>query len=164
MLPLKIVKTIPFMLETPFFEKLEPKEVEQILHIMEVLKFEPEDLIFKEGDPGDSWYILYKGKVHALKHSANGDKVVNILVPRTCFGEMSILDGSPRSATIKAVEESTVFRFPRAAFFSQLDDNNIVAYKLALQMALVLAQRHRRLTDRLVATLQELEVTEVTTN
>ena len=66
---------------------------------------------------------------------------------------MAILDGSMRSATCKAIDEATVFRFPRDKFTELLDNENLAAYKLVFQMARVLALRQRALTAAVVELL-----------
>ena len=90
-----------------------------------------------------------------LKESLLGSKVIARLGPRACFGEMSILDGSPRSATVRAVESTTAFRFPSASFQGLLDDGNMSANKLVLQIARVLAARQRTTTSRLAELIRE---------
>jgi CRP-like cAMP-binding protein len=157
----KLERIIPFMLETPFFENFEPGEIKQVLQNMQTLKLKQGEVIFREGETGDAWYILYTGKAEALKESDSGAKVVNTFGPRACFGEMAILDGSPRSATIRITEDAEVFRFPAAMFYDAPENEQLVAYKVGFRMARVLAARHRVLTDRLVDVIQEHEAREV---
>ena len=157
----KLERIIPFMLETPFFENFDPGEIKQVLQNMQTLKLKQGEVIFREGEAGDAWYILYKGKAEALKESDSGAKVVNTFGPRACFGEMAILDGSPRSATIRITDDAEVFRFPASMFYDPAENEQLVAFKVGFQMARVLAGRHRVLTDRLVDVIQEHEAREV---
>ena len=67
-----------------------------------VKQFNPGDVIFKEGEPGTSMFIIQKGDVEVHK-SVNGQKVVlATLKDGSIFGEMSLIDGRPRSATVQA--------------------------------------------------------------
>ena len=66
---------------------------------------------------------------------------------------MAILDGSPRSATVRAAEASTVLKFPRSGFQQLLEEGNLAAYKLVYHMAKVLVSRQRGVTQRLVDVL-----------
>jgi CRP/FNR family transcriptional regulator, cyclic AMP receptor protein len=154
-------RLITFLLETPMFEKLDPSEIMEIIHIVEVEHYQAGNTIFSEGDAGEAWFVLYKGKVEVLKHGATGEKKITELGPQACFGEISILDGSPRSASIHATEDCVVFRVPRDAFVELIEDNHLVAYKLLHHMAILLAKRQRDTTLRLSELLNATEIKEV---
>ena len=154
-------RMITFLLETPMFENLDPLEIVEILHIVEVQLFQAGEIVFNEGDPGDAWYILYKGKTEVIKKSGSDEKLISVLGPGSCFGEIAILDGLPRSATIRASENSVVLRVPRSAFDALLDNDELVAYKLLYHMAILLAHRQRSVTNRLSKLLMARETTEI---
>ena len=154
-------RLITFLLETPMFEKLDPSEIMEIIHIVEIEQYQAGDTIFSEGDAGDAWFVLYRGAVEVLKHGATGEKKITDLGPQACFGEISILDGSPRSASIHATEDSVVFRVPRDAFAELVESDHLVAYKLLQHMAVLLAERQRETTLRLSKLLNATEITEV---
>lgn len=154
-------RLITFLLETPMFEELEPSELMEIIHIVKTEEYREGDVVFSEGDPGDAWYVLYRGAVEVLKHGATGEKRITTLGPQACFGEISILDGSPRSATVRVTEDSLVFRVPRDSFSELTDNGHLVAYKLLHQMAILLAARQRSTTLRLSELLNATEITEV---
>ncbi len=151
-------RMITFLLQAPMFENLTPVEIQQLLHIIQVRPVTTGEKVFEEGESGDAWYVLYRGELEVVKGSSGSDEVISVLSPPACFGEMAILDGSPRSATIRAAQESTVLCVPRAAFDQLLEDGNLVAYKLLHQMAIVLAQRERHATTRLMKMLDACEV------
>ena len=154
-------RLITFLLETPMFEKLEPSEMMEIIHIVEIEMYKQGDIIFEEGDTGNAWYVLYHVAVDVLKHGSSGEKKITSLGPQSCFGEISILDGSPRSATIRAAEDSVVFRVSRDAFAELIDSDHLVAYKLLHHMAILLAERQRTTTLRLSELLKASEITDV---
>ena len=154
-------RLITFLLETPLFEKLDPAEIQEIIHVVEVDEHQAGHIIFCEGDPGDAWFVMYRGAVEVLKHGAGGEKRRAVIGPEECFGEMSILDGLPRSATIRATEDSVVLRVRRDAFGELLDDDHLVAYKLIHHMAILLAERQRTTTLRLSELLNESEIMDV---
>lgn len=141
---------ISFLLETPLFRDLDPTELSEIVRIMQVQRVRAGHPIFREGDEGDAWYVLYHGEADVLKDTPfGGSRRLSTLSPPACFGEMAILDGSRRSATMAAIGEVVVFRFPRPPFMDLLDEGNLSAYKLVFQMAKVLCERQRNLTQRL---------------
>jgi small-conductance mechanosensitive channel/CRP-like cAMP-binding protein len=64
----------------------------------------PGQVLFKQGDPGETFYIIFHGKVEVLIDVGGQQKVVATLSPGDFFGEMAALTGQPRRATIRAVE------------------------------------------------------------
>lgn len=151
---LNLEQIILFLLETPMFGDLDAAELSRIVHIMQVQRLREGQYVFEEGSAGDAWYVLYEGAVDVLKEGT-GEAPIARLGPRSCFGEMAILDGSARSASVQAAESSSVFRFPREDFLRLIEEDNIAAYKLVFQMACVLAARQRSTTSQLVTLLQE---------
>lgn len=154
-------RLITFLLDTPMFDNLDPSEIRQVLHIVEATPLKAGEVVFSEGDAGDAWYVLYSGGVEVLKQSAEGENVIATLGPETCFGEISILDGRPRSATVRASGDSVVFRIPRSAFEELIKKNDLVAYKLLYHMAILLAERQRTTTDTLSKLLHHEDVSDV---
>ncbi len=144
-----LAEVIEFLLETPMFAELDSLQLSDVVSIMQIQRFRSGQEVFTEGDTGDGWFVVYDGEVEVLKESVLGSKVIARLGPRACFGEMSILDGSPRSASVRAVVPTTAFRFPRSSFQGLLDEGNVSASKLVLQIARVLAARQRTTTARL---------------
>jgi CRP-like cAMP-binding protein len=140
---------ITFLLTTPMFEDLSPGEISEIIHIVQIVGFMAGETIFSEGEAGDAWYALYSGEVTVLKQSESGEKSIKLLGPHTCFGEIAVLDGLPRSATIRATKESVALRIPLDKFRDLLDKDHLVAYKLVNHMALMLASRQRASTEAL---------------
>jgi CRP-like cAMP-binding protein len=153
--PITLEEIITFLLEADMFGDLDPNELSQIVHIMQVQGLRPGQYVFREGDEGDAWYVIYEGEVEVIKDPGTGPRVLAVLGRLSCFGEMAILDGSSRSATVRARTDATAFRFPRVDFDELLSDNTLAAYKLVLQMALVLVSRQRATTTRLVELLQQ---------
>jgi CRP/FNR family cyclic AMP-dependent transcriptional regulator len=107
------------------------------------------EVIFKEGEPGDAWYVIFEGQARVLKGADHGAWQVRLMERGECFGEIALLDGQPRSATVLAAGTLTVFRFSRPRFEDLLEQGSLGAYKLVLAMARMLSQRHRELTQRL---------------
>ena len=152
--PLNLEQILTFLMDTPMFRDLDPTELSEIVHILQVRHIRQGHKVFSEGEAGDAWYIVYEGDVDVLKDSGLGLERLARLGPRACFGEMSILDGSARSATVLAVGDVSVLRFPRLEFQDLLRSGNLAAYKLVLQMALVLVGRQRSTTSRLTTLLK----------
>jgi potassium-dependent mechanosensitive channel len=103
--------------------------------------FRHEQLIFKEGEAGDSFYIVLKGQVEVISEKLNQE--IAVLSPGDFFGEISLFTGSPRSATVRAKEDTTVFVVDHQALQILLQNY----HELAEQMAVALAQRQQFLKD-----------------
>ena len=96
------------------FSGLSREDVAKVLGKMEEISFETGATIFSQGEQGDAFYLIQSGAVQVLLESG-GDKseVVAILGPRDWFGEMALLTGEPRSATIRAVKSTSLWRLRR---------------------------------------------------
>ena len=149
---------IEFLLQTPMFEDLSPSELTEVVPLMEVQRLAAGQTIFEEGQPGDAWYVVYRGSVGVLKQVGEEERTLTELSDRACFGEMAVLDGSPRSATVRATTAAVIIRFPRLGFSRLLDGNNVAVYKLVHQMACVLVARQRWTTARLAELMGESRV------
>lgn len=66
------------------------------------------DTIFKEGDQGDSMYVIVDGQVQIVRRGANGPVILATLQPGAFFGEMAIVDQTARTATAVAVTDATL--------------------------------------------------------
>lgn len=152
--PLNLQAVLNFLLDTPMFENLDPSELSEIVHVMQVQHLRDGQVLYEAGTPGDAWFVVYDGQIEATVDIGDGTPLTKALGPRECFGEMAVLDGSPRSTTMTAAVPSTVFRFPRKAFMGLLEDGHVAAYKLLHQLALVLVGHHREITGALLAMLR----------
>ncbi len=87
------------------FSKLSPGDVEELGKIVNVKKYPTDRTIFFQGEPSDSLYMLLSGCVKVTETSAEGhEKILDILGPGEIFGELAMLDGHPRSATVTTCE------------------------------------------------------------
>jgi len=94
--------------------------------------------------------MIFRGTCVVTKDVGdNTPRVIALLDPRSCVGEMAVLDGSRRSATVSARGEATLFKFRRTDFEDLLETGSFAAYKLVLAMARVLCERQRNLTQKL---------------
>lgn len=140
---------VGFLVSTPLFDALDPAQRAEVVRIMEVQRLQAGEEVFHEGAVGDAWYVIFEGEVSVLKDTPAGPAEIARLGRGSCFGEMAILDGLARSATVKAVGPLTVFRFRRTRFEELLEQGSLGAYQLVAGMARTLSQRHRLLTHQL---------------
>lgn len=146
---------VSFLVSTPLFDALDPAERADVVRIMEVKQLREGEKVFEEGDPGDAWYVISEGTARVLKKGDAGTREIAMLKRGECFGEIAILDGAARSATVEAASALTLFRFRRARFEDLLDQGSLGAYKLVVAMARVLSQRQRELTRQLAELMEQ---------
>jgi thioredoxin reductase (NADPH) len=96
----------------------EPKEVvAQTASKAELLVFAPGDLVLKEGDPADRFYMVIKGEAEATRRAADGSQeVINRFGQGDYFGEIGLLDDAPRKATVRAKTALEVMALDRETF------------------------------------------------
>ncbi len=81
-------------------------------------------LLFVENDPGESLIVLRRGAVMVFRTSPTGERaVLNVIRPPDTFGEVSLLDGSPRSASAEAIEDCQALALSRGAFLELVHAN-----------------------------------------
>ena len=105
----------------------------------------------REGDPGHEMFIIQKGKVRVKKKVGKGEKVLAELSDGEFIGEMALLLGMDRSATVEVLEDSKVLVVGPDTFESLLKNTPEIAMKMLKKMA----QRLRALDDRLETHLVE---------
>ncbi|GHV26709.1 Crp/Fnr family transcriptional regulator [Spirochaetia bacterium] len=92
--------------------------------------FEAGEIIFSEFEPGDAFYLIQEGRVELVKVVGDVEKTLDILQPSEMFGEMAILEDSPRSATAIALDRVQVLEFNRQNFDILMAGNPQIALKL----------------------------------
>jgi CRP-like cAMP-binding protein len=106
------------------------------------------EVLFVAGDPGDSMYAILEGSLKVAVISAEGsEQLLAILGPGHVVGEMALLDGEPRSATVQAIKTSRVARIDKADF-DRFADANPAVYR---HMLALVSQRLRQANDVLAA-------------
>lgn len=117
-----------------------------------VRTFKPGEMIFSEYEPGDTFYLLQSGKVKLYKIIGEIERVLDVLSPPDSFGEMAILEDSPRSATAIAVDHVTVLELNSQNFEILLLGNPQVALKVLRKFAKKIYDSKRR---SMILTLQD---------
>jgi CRP/FNR family transcriptional regulator, cyclic AMP receptor protein len=107
--------------------------------------YAPGQLICHQGDPGEHLYVVLIGLVKVVFTSERGDEMVlNVMGPGETFGELALLDGSPRSASVIALRPTSVFALPRARLLALMN----VHPGLADEFLTLIGKLVRKLTEQ----------------
>lgn len=137
--------------EVQFFADLTDPEVAAISPIVKKKSFKTGETIFKESEDGQSLYIIRKGEVKACKTAPDGELfTLTIMKDGDIFGEMSFLDGRPRSATIVAVSDLETYYIDKNDFETLVDGNPRVIYKLLRNIVFTIHSIVRGMNSRYI--------------
>jgi CRP-like cAMP-binding protein len=124
----------------PLFSRLSKRQVRGLAKLAKIADYSPDDVIVQVGDPGDSFYVVLDGRAAVMGRS-------RALGPGDFFGEMALLDGGPRSATVTAKTGTRTMRLPRRGFLKAIEQDPGLARAIMEE----LAGRVRRLERRTFA-------------
>ncbi|GAB4281652.1 MAG: hypothetical protein Kow0056_17230 [Coriobacteriia bacterium] len=130
-----------FLARVPLFSQCAPDELAAIAELAQEQSFEPGQIIVTQGTPGQAFYIVLSGRVEILRDGRS----LGAYGPGDFFGEMSLLDNAPRSATIRALEPTTCVMLSSWDFKALLERNPSIAIRLLE----VLSRRLRVADERL---------------
>jgi CRP-like cAMP-binding protein len=142
----KSAKVSGFLREVDLFEGMDNKIHNQIFKLGLVQNFRKGDLIIREGQPGGNLYVLINGKaevVKAVRGKAKG-KLLGKLQKGSVFGEMSVFDGAPYSASVRAFEDCDVHIIRGSDFEGFLRQNSKAAYGIFRTLISSISNRLRR--------------------
>jgi CRP-like cAMP-binding protein len=116
--------TVELLQRCPLFVGAEAEDLEEVIHHLRRRRFRRGEVIFHEGDPADALHVVASGSVKIVLSSDEGEEaIIATLHPGDFFGELSLLDGSPRSATAAAIEAAETLSLPRETFLEEISRN-----------------------------------------
>ena len=137
-------------------ENFTPAEVRLLTHFMEVYRAADGMEVIREGDGGDFMLILVEGRVEVRKQDRwNTPQPIAMVEPGHALGEMSMIDGEPRFATCVAVQPTLVAVLDRASLARIIVEQPLIGAKFMMELVLMLSQRLRATSDRLMQLLDE---------
>ncbi|MSP63129.1 MAG: Crp/Fnr family transcriptional regulator [Myxococcales bacterium] len=147
------------------FRGLPPSVLEDLTRRLQVRSRLAGAVLVAESDPGDAMFLIHQGKARVTLLGENGrELILSQLGPGDFFGEMSLLDGRPRSANVVAEEDMTLLVLTRDAFAEHLRAHPQTALNLLAELSLRLRRADETIADlalhdvhqRLVRTLERL--------
>jgi CRP/FNR family cyclic AMP-dependent transcriptional regulator len=125
-----------FFKQIPLFSELGDRDLEKIIQVATKQKYHKDNIILIEEEVGSTMFIILSGRVKISRISDDGREVIlSILSEGDFFGEMSLLDGHTRSASVTAIEESELLVIRREEFLQILRDFPQIAINLLKELA-----------------------------
>jgi CRP/FNR family transcriptional regulator, cyclic AMP receptor protein len=138
--------TTELLRQTPLFSTLAPEELARVAEVASSDRFEPEQIVFREGDSSDSCYVIRSGHACALREHGDG-RIMTLarFGPGDIFGELAMLDDHRRSATIKAIDELEVIAILGPDMLRLLGEHPQISVKLIAGLGQKLRETNERL-------------------
>ena len=111
--------------EVALFQGLGESDLQEILRISESIRVDGGEYVFTEGERGDHFFIIVHGSVELRKTSGGEDRRLAVLRAGQAFGEMALLNQTPRSASAYATEDTYMLSVSRAAFSEILGGDSL---------------------------------------
>lgn len=133
--------------QVPLFSGVDPARLKRLAFDSTRIHFEAGEALFRQGDYGDSAYLLLNGRAEVLADSVKGPVRVAEIPERSIVGEMAVLCEGGRTATVRAMEPLDALRIGRDELMRMLGSDAT----MTLGMLRVVAARLRDTTDELIA-------------
>lgn len=145
--------SVEFLSKIPFFSEVSKPSLQHLITNSEEALFIKNELIFKKNDIGNSMYAIVDGKVkvHDKEH------IYDILSSGDCFGEYALIDNETRSASVTAIEKTTVLKIERQHFLNLMTQDSGFAQGILS----VMIKRHRELDtiqEHLASSKKDIEL------
>lgn len=128
------------MSQVPLFTGLAPRQLKRLGDLTEEQRYMEGARVVREGDLGDTFYVILEGQAKVIGPSG---RVVNHLRPGDFFGEISLLDGGPRTASVVAETPLTMLTLSRKDFLRAIEQEPAVGVKLLAHTAGMLRRMER---------------------
>ena len=134
-----------------FFADLSDVELEAVSKIVKKKDFKLGETVFRDSEDGNSLYLIKKGEVKACKTAPDGELfTLTLMKDGDIFGEMSFLDGRPRSATIVAISDLETYVLEKKDFDTLVESNPRMVFKLLKNIIFIIHSIVRGMNSRYV--------------
>ena len=138
---------IDLLKRVPLFSELSASELERISQVAVPRSFPRDTRVFHEGDPGDACYIVRRGACRVTREHSDGRAITLAnLGAGDIFGELAMLDGETRSASVEALEDSELLALPASDVRALLRDHSDMAVKLVVALTRRLRDANERIS------------------
>jgi len=143
----------------PVFKDLSNFDLKFVVPILHQREYLTDELVFREGEAGNGMYIVQSGQVDIIGAAPNGNDVLYVsLFDKQFFGELSLVDGQPRSATAICRQPSTLYGFFKPDLLGLIDKHPSIGTKILFNLTNVLGGRLRDSNSKLMELQAQLQV------
>jgi CRP/FNR family cyclic AMP-dependent transcriptional regulator len=141
----------------PLFESLTPEDLDALAKRIEIEEHQEGGTVFTQGDLGSALYLIEEGSVEISYGEGRGRVILSTLFPGQYFGELSLFDGAPRSATATAVKPSRLMRLDRDDLVDFVNKNPAAALRIIAEMSERLRQTNELMSRQVSRNVLEEE-------
>jgi CRP-like cAMP-binding protein len=146
---------VALLAQVPVFETLAEADLARVIDVAVPRRFEPNRVIFREGDESDTCYIVRSGHARAVREHADGRTIsLAHFGPGDFFGELAMFDDERRSATVETLDEVEAIAILGADMRRLLREHPDIAVKLVISLGRRLREANERLTRQSFQTVQ----------
>ena len=136
----------------PLFRDFDPAELSEVAQLITTQRFGKHQTIFREGEPGHSFYLILTGSVAIVRVVPDGrETILSILKERDFFGEMSVFDTAVRAASVRTLTDVEVGVIERADFLALIDHSP----RIGRLLVIALSERLRAANKLIAATTSQ---------
>ncbi len=135
---MSLTEEVALLKSIPLFAKIEPSKLKLLAFTSERLTFDPEQVLCKQGDPGDSAYVVIDGEVRIsidAPAAPTGRIDLATLGPGAIVGEIAILCDVPRTATVTSTGKTVTLRISKELFFRLITEFPQIAVEVMRELA-----------------------------
>jgi len=147
------------MYQHPLFEKLNEDEYNQFLKIFEEKTIQKGETIIKDGESGDTAFLLIEGQVSVIKETIYGEDYVVTTIDAggdEFFGEINLIDKGIRTSTITAITDVIIWEVSHNEIFQFMDKNPVIGYKIMSYLAKSFSSHLRKADNDLITLFNAL--------
>jgi CRP/FNR family transcriptional regulator, cyclic AMP receptor protein len=138
---------VELLRRVPLFSELSTAELERVAQVGIPRSFPRETRIFHEGDPGDACYIVREGSCRVTREHPDGRAItLATLGPGAIFGELAMLDGERRSASVEATDNTELVALPASDVRNLIREHPEMAEKLVVALTRRLREANERIS------------------
>ena len=137
-----------FLIEFPIFRDFDGNDIDALGSLCSEQAYKAGEGVVKEGEPADAMYVVKSGVLDVCRMVSGELRPINLLSAGEFFGEMALIDGSPRSADVLCKEDAVLIRLSGDAFRRLKKEQPATALKIADVLLKTLSFRVRRSTSR----------------
>ncbi len=124
------------LVTVPLFRDFLPAELEEVAQLVAIRRFAKHQTVFREGDPGQSFYVILSGSVAIVRVAPDGrETILSLLKERDFFGEMSVFDTTVRAATVRTLTPVEVGVIERSDFLALIDRSPRIGRLLVIALS-----------------------------